>query len=92
MDLVELKRVERAFADAFPDARRTIEDLWGAEDKVVLRITTRARHGGVFNGIPATGRSVCVSAIVIYRFAGAKIVESWGEIDFAGLWRELTAA
>jgi predicted ester cyclase len=92
MDLPELERLERAFAGAFGDVRRTVEDLWGNGDRLVLRVTTEATHRGDFNGIPATGRRVRFCGIVIYRFAGGRIAESWGELDFAGLWRQLTAA
>ena len=52
MDLAELGRLERGFAASFADAERTVEDLWGAGDKVVLRLTTRARHAGEFQGSP----------------------------------------
>ena len=77
------------FAAAFSDARRSVEDRFGAGDRVVLRLTTRARQSGEFNGIPASGREVVFAGIVIYRFRDAKIAESWGELDCAGLWRQL---
>jgi predicted ester cyclase len=89
MDLTELQRLERAFAAAFSETRRSVEELFGAGDRVVLRVTTRARHSGEFNGIPASGREVVFAGIVIYRFRDRKIAESWGELDFAGLWRQL---
>ena len=89
MDLTELMRLERGFAAAFTDTIRSIDDVWGADDKVVLRITTRARHSGEFNGIPATGRNILMTGIVIYQFREGRIAESWGELDFAGLWRQL---
>lgn len=92
MDLAELKRLERDFASSFGDTTRTIEDLFGTEDRVVLRVTTRAVHRGEFNGIAATGRKVEFSGLVIYRFDDGRIAESWGELDFAGLWRQLSGA
>jgi len=90
MDLQELQRLERGFAAAFGDTTRTIEDLFGTDDKAVLRVTTRAVHRGDFNGIAATGRRVEFAGIVIYRFEDGRIAESWGELDFAGLWRQLS--
>jgi predicted ester cyclase len=33
---------------------------------------------------------VVFAGIVIYRFKDGKIAESWGELDFAGLWRQLS--
>ena len=91
MDLVELMRLERGFAAAFGEVTRTIEDLWGAGDRVVLRLSTRATHRAEFNGIPATGRTVVFTGLVVYRLRDGRIAESWGELDFAGLWRQLTA-
>jgi len=88
---LELTRLERSFAATFADARRTVEDLWGADDRVVLRLTTRATHRGVFNGIEPTGRAIVMSALVICQVADGRILESWGELDFAALWRQLTA-
>jgi predicted ester cyclase len=58
-------------------------------DRVVLRTTARATHHGEFEGIPRTGRAVEFTGLVVYRIAGDKIAESWGEIDFLRLIREL---
>ena len=91
LDRTVIEENEKSFAAAFPDARRTIEDLISEGDKVVLRETFIGTHEGTFNGIPATGRKIQVGAIVIYRISNDKIVESWVEADFAGLMNQLTA-
>lgn len=85
----EIEQAERAFAMAFPDAQRTIEELIAEGDKVVLRETVYGTHLGEFQGIPPTGRKVQLSAMVIYRIKNGKIVESWVEADFAGLMNQL---
>ena len=36
-------------------------------------------------------RIVTMSALAGHQIAAGRIVESWGELDFAGLWRQLTA-
>jgi predicted ester cyclase len=89
MDRVELERLERQFCAAFPDARHTIDDLIAEHDRVALRTTARATHQGEFEGIPGTGRTVEFTGLVVYRVAGHRIAESWGEIDFLRLIREL---
>ena len=91
MDLGELERLEQGFARSFTAVTRTIEDLFAAGEKVVLRLTTRATHSGEFFGVPASGRRVEFAGIVIYRFRGGRIAESFGELDFAGLRRQLLA-
>jgi predicted ester cyclase len=89
MDRNELERLERQFVVAFPDARHTIDDLIAEGDRVVLRTTARATHRGTFEGIARTDRSVEFTGLVIYRVQADKIAESWGEIDFLRLIREL---
>ena len=89
MDRTELERLELQFGAAFPDAHHTIDDLIAEGDRVVLRTTARATHQGEFEGIPRTGRAVEFTGLVVYRIAEDKIAESWGEIDFLRLIREL---
>jgi predicted ester cyclase len=89
MNRAELERAERQFAAAFPDAHHTIDDLIAEDDRVVLRTTARATHQGEFEGIPRTGRTVEFTGLVVYRLAENKIAESWGEIDFLRLIRDL---
>jgi predicted ester cyclase len=89
MDRGELERLERRFCEAFPDAHHTIDDLIAEGDQVVLRTTARATHRGDFEGIARTDRSVEFTGLVVYRIRDGAIVESWGEIDFLRLIREL---
>jgi predicted ester cyclase len=91
MDRAELERLERAFAASFPDTRRTIEDLRADADRVILRVTERATHRGEFQAIAPTNRQVEFTAIVIYRVQDGRIAESWGEVDFPRLMRQLRA-
>jgi len=90
MDRAELERLERAFARAFADTRYSVEDIVAEDDRVVLRVETRATHRGEFQGIAATGRQVALTGIVIYRVLDGKIVETWAEMDFGRLIRQLT--
>jgi predicted ester cyclase len=90
--LADLIRLERGFAASFSSISYNVEDLFAVDDRVVLRVTTRATHSGVFHGIDPTGRSVAMTGIVIYRVACGRIAESWGELDFLGLFRQLRTA
>jgi predicted ester cyclase len=92
MDSAELERVERAFASSFPDMQHSIDDMIAENDRVVLRVTSRGTHRGEFQGIAPTDRRVEFTGIVIYRIAGHKIAESWGELDFLRLMRRLRSA
>ena len=79
-------------SQAFPDAYHAGDDLIAEGDKVVLRTTARATHRGRYEGIDPTGRSVEFTGLVVYRIQKSKIAESWGEIDFLRLIRELQTA
>ena len=86
------KLVHGVAVAAFPDFRADIEDLIAEGDKVVARMTFRGTHtGGEFMGIPPSGRSFTFSATAIFRIAGGKIVEHWGEEDAVGWLQQLGA-
>ncbi len=90
-DLAATKQMLHAFFTAFPEQRVTVEDLIAEGDKVVSRYTFRATHRGEFMGIPATGKAVTVSGIMISRFADGKWVEDWDSPDALSLMQQLGA-
>jgi predicted ester cyclase len=78
---------------AFPDCRRTIEDIFADGDKVVARVRMQATNeGGLpWFGIPANGNRVDVEWISEYRVADGKVVEHWTQMDVAKLMQQLGA-
>lgn len=91
LDRQQTEANERNFAAAFPDASRSIDQLFAEADRVALRETFRGTHNGEFQEIPATGRRVELTANIIYRIDDGKIAEMWGEVDFGVLIRQITA-
>lgn len=80
---------------AFPHYELFAEDLIAEGDKAVVRFTLRATHQGEFMGIPASGRSINVPGIIIYRMDNnekneVKIVEHWMQIDAMAMMQQLT--
>src|SRR5262245_8913610 len=75
----------------FPDYRFELLDLIAEGDKVVARIPFSGTQTGPVLDIEATGRSVQVSEIVIFRIVEGKIVEAWEEYDALGLRQQLGA-
>jgi predicted ester cyclase len=77
----------------FPDMRTTMEDIIAAGDKVVVRFTIYGTYQGRGEGNiePAAGKQVTCTGIDIFRLAGGKIVERWGELDALGLQQQLGA-
>ena len=77
---------------AMPDYHANIEDLIAEDDRVVMRFTLTGTHtGSEFLGLPASGRSINVTGISIFRIADGKIVEHWANEDGLGLLQQLGA-
>jgi predicted ester cyclase len=79
---------------AFPYYELIAEDLIAEGDKAVVRFTLRAIHQGEFMGIPATGRTINVPGMIIYRIAtdknnAVKIVAHWMQIDSVVMMQQL---
>jgi predicted ester cyclase len=68
------------------ECRNEIEEVIAQDDRVAVRYTTRAVHGGTLFGIPASGRRVTLTGIEVYRLAGGKIAEMWSEADMSQLF------
>ncbi len=87
----ESEQLMRDLRAAFPDGRVTIEDMIAEGDKVVTRMTSQGTHKGDFMGIPATGKKVVVTSILISRIAEGKIAVEWEEFDALGFMQQLGA-
>ncbi len=77
--------------EAFPDAHFSVDDVIAEEDKVVVRHSLSGTHQAAFQGIPATGRTVTISGIAIFRLENDKAAEVWLNADFLGLMMQLGA-
>jgi predicted ester cyclase len=82
---------QAAWADrgTFADQRVTVEDVFGAGDRVVVRWRWEATHAGPYRGIEPAGRTVSLSGMSIYRFTGGKVAEAWVEADNGALLEQL---
>jgi predicted ester cyclase len=69
------------FEKGFPLYSLKAEDMIEEKDKVVVRARFTGTHNGDFNGIAATGKSVDLPFIIIYRIEGGKIAEHWLETN-----------
>jgi steroid delta-isomerase-like uncharacterized protein len=87
--LEEYKKRNVVFFRALPDRKVTIEDLIAEDDKVVARATMHATQTGDLPGIPATGKPVTATSIIIYRIAEGRIAEEWESWDALGVMRQL---
>ncbi|MFI5808453.1 ester cyclase [Streptomyces sp. NPDC051561] len=79
----------RAMLDAFHDLRIDVEEMFAVDDRVAVRVSFRGTHGGPFQGVPATQRTVGFRSIEMYRVVGNEVAEEWVAPDLAGLMRQI---
>lgn len=84
-----LKGYVSTFRTGLPDLHFSIDDLIAEGDKVAWRFAATGTHRAAFMGIPPTGKTATVTGMVIFRFAGNKIVEAWVNFDTLGMLQQL---
>lgn len=89
MDRAGHEMFSRAFYSAFPDLSHSVDEVFGTGDRVAVRFTLRGTHSAPFFGIPATGKSVAVTANVLMHIGDRKVTHLYGAFDEAGLLRQL---
>lgn len=77
---------------AFPDMKITLEDTFGADDRVVVRWSALMTHTGDHLGIPATNKKVRITGITIVRIENGKIVEGWDNWDQLAMMQQVSTA
>jgi steroid delta-isomerase-like uncharacterized protein len=75
---------------AFPDIKITLEDAFGADDKVVVRWSAVMTHTGDHLGIPATNKKARITGITITRIKKGKIVQGWDNWDQLALMQQVS--
>lgn len=85
--LTMIRSVYESFADLTHDVHETI----AAGDRVVARMTLRGTHTGMFEGLAASGRTIGVGQISIFRVDGDRITEIREEADLLLLMQQIGA-
>jgi steroid delta-isomerase-like uncharacterized protein len=76
-------------ARAFADARFDIDEMFGSDDRVVVRWTLHATHTGPFAGLSPTQKKATVRGISLYRLRDGKITETRNQADLLALFTQL---
>lgn len=85
------KRFVDRIRGSFPDVHVSIEDMLAEGDLVAVRLTMTMTHTAPYQGLPATGRRLTGTQILIDRVADGRIVETWQEVDALGIMQQLGA-
>lgn len=77
------------FRSAFPDWHSDPVLLIGEGDLVAEQFTASGTQRGEIMGAAASGRTVTLSGINVFRVRDGRIVERWGRLDDLGLLTQL---
>jgi len=88
---IALRSAIRGLLTAFPDLRIAIEDRITEGDRLAVRYRAEATHCADWLGIPASGKRIGYTGMLIVRFEGARIAEYWAQPDLLGLLQQLGA-
>jgi steroid delta-isomerase-like uncharacterized protein len=84
-----MRQAAAVFRAAFPDWHSDLDFLVEEDDLVVETFTASGTQQGEIFGVPASGRTVSLRGINIWRLHDGRIVERWGRLDELGLMRQL---
>ena len=84
-----LRQRVAGFRRAFPDVAVTTDLLLAEGDLVAGRFRGHGTHEGLFNGVPATGRTWDARCTAIYRVEDGRIAEAWISWDLLSLIEQL---
>ena len=79
------------FTRAFADARFDIDEMFGSDDRVVVRWTLHATNTGPWEraGLSPTQKKAVVRGISLYRLRDGKITETRNLADLLALFTQL---
>ena len=89
MSKEELRELLVMFYNAFSERNQKIEEIMAVGDKVIARVIAINTHTGEYRGIPATGKKVEYSSIMIFSLEDGKIVEVREDVDNLGRMQQL---
>ena len=91
LDKAQTLAMIRSVYESFADLRHDVHETLVADDRVVARMTLRGTHTGTFEGLAASGRTINVGQISIFRVAGDRITEIREEADLLLLMQQIGA-
>lgn len=77
--------------ESFADLTHEVHETLAVDDRVVARMTLRGTHTGLFEGLAASGRTIGVGQISIFRLSGDRITEIREEADLLLLMQQIGA-
>ena len=91
MDRPTFEHFVAGVTTGMPGYTYEIHDQIAQGDLVANRVTWRGVHSGTLAGVPATGRSVELRGINMFRVKDGRVVEQWAQLDMLGLLQQIGA-
>jgi predicted ester cyclase len=91
MDRASFEHFVASVCDGLPGYTYEIHEQIAQGDLVVNRLTWRGIHSAELAGVSATGRSVELRGINIFRVSDGRVVEQWAQLDMLGLLQQIGA-
>ncbi|HZH60344.1 MAG TPA: ester cyclase [Metabacillus sp.] len=87
-----LAESEKKNFDAFPGFKMPIKAILAEDDQVAVYFIFEGKHTGIpFLGVPATGKDVRFSLMMLLRIADGKIIEKRSHVDLHDILRQLNS-
>lgn len=83
------KGLATALKTAFPDVQITHHETLVAGERVAIRWSAEATHGGDYFGTPASGKRVRFEGLDLFHVRDGKIAECWIEYDNLGVLQQM---
>lgn len=77
------------FWKPFPDLKMTIEKIFSDGDWVACHVRISGRNTGNFMGMPATGKTVDITATGMFRCENGRVAENLVNPDALGMLQQL---
>ncbi len=58
---------------------------------MLVRLRFRGRHTGDLMGLPASGRSIDIAVMDLFRIVDGRLVEHWALLDNLGMLKQVGA-
>jgi predicted ester cyclase len=87
----EFRKAAEFLHTAFGEMDFTIEDIFGVDDRVAVRLSARLKHTGPLGDLPATGSEVTVPIMCMLRVRDGQFIEGWNNWDVASTLRAAKA-
>lgn len=79
------------YITAFPDLRLKVKEILGVSGRVAVRAELKGTHKAEFQGVPATGKPVCVEFHEFHQFENGLIAQTWYMADWLSMLEQVGA-